>query len=238
MYKKTLWILFLLGTLSFLAGCSDSSPASQASSWLGVGAKDDSATIYRLTVQPGSEIIGVGQTMPLLIKLSTFGDVPVKEGNISLTSSNGGSFDGDDQTNAKGFAQKTFTAGALAGTTLITASAFDAIATLSVQVQPVAAGVARVTVFVAAEVLKPSQSMPIQVYVADAGGVPIDKARVNMLAANGGGFFDINGNIDDSGDTEEGWYTTTFIASSSVGQETITALSLGQTDSKTISVRE
>ncbi len=232
MYRKFLWILFFLVTLSFLAGCSDSSPTSQASSWLGVGAKDDSTTIYRLTVQPGSEIIGIGQTMPLLIKLSTFGDVPVKESEVRLTSSNGGSFDGDDQTNAKGFAQKTFTAGNLAGTTLITASAFDAIATLSVQVQPVAAGVAQITVFVATELLKPSQSMPIQVYVAAANGVPLDATGVNLLAANGGSF------ADDSGSTAEGWFTTTFTASSSVGQETITALSLGQTGSKTISVRE
>ncbi len=231
MYKKHLGFLLVLCTLFFLGGCSSSSTESRASSWLGVGANDDSSTIYRLTIQTDKQVIGIGQTLPLLLKLTSFGGIPVNSGGIVLTSSNGGSFDGDNETNANGLARKTFSAGNTAGTTLISATYLDAVATISVQVQPVSVGVAKVTVFVASEQIKPEQTMPIQIYIADETGAPLNATEVKMFAAEGGSF------AASEGTTSAGWFSTEFTAGAAVGQETITAMSLGQTGSKTISVR-
>ncbi|KAF1083502.1 MAG: hypothetical protein GQF41_0280 [Candidatus Rifleibacterium amylolyticum] len=231
MYKRHLGFLFVLCTLVLLGGCSNTSSESRASSWLGGGANDDSPTIYRLTIQTDSQVIGIGQTLPLLFKLTSFGGVPVNSGTINLISSNGGSFDGDSETNAKGLARKIFTAGNTAGTTLISASYMDAVATVSVQIQPVSVGVAKVTVFVASEQIKPEQTMPIQIYIADDTGAPLNATDVKLFAAEGGSF------ASSEGTTSEGWFSTDFTAGAAVGQETITAMSLGQTGSKTISVR-
>lgn len=234
MYSRSCCIvLMLVCTMLILGGCSESSSDSRASSWLGVGTNDPSSDLYRLKMEAGSLTVGAGQTLPLLLNLTTFGDVPVKQAAIKISSSNGGTFDGDDSTSDQGFAHKTFTAGNTAGTTLITASAFDVVATISIQVQPSNVAVAKVTVFVASEVIKPSQSMPVQVYVANESGVALDAVRVLLSTASGRGAF-----AADDGSSESGWFTTTFTAPDTAGQETITALVLGQTGSKTISVRE
>lgn len=231
MYKEKCVLLVLLCTFLVFAGCSESSSDSRASTWLGVGAQDTSTDLYRLSISAVNFTVGAGQKIPLLMRLTTFGDAPVKETSISMTSSSGGSFEGDSQTDVSGYYHQTFTAGNDAGTILITATAKGAIATLSLQVQPQSVDLAQVSVFVASETIKPDANMPIQVYVANESGVAVD-TNVYLSTAAGGTF------ADDSGLTVDGWFATTFTAASAVGQETITALSLGQTGSKTISVRE
>jgi len=233
MPSRSCCIILMLFTLLVLAGCSESSSDSRASTWLGIGANDTSNVLYRLKIDAGSLTVGAGQTVPLLVSLTSFGDVPIKETVVKISSSNGGTFEGDNSTNHSGLTFQTFTAGKTAGTTLITASALDAVATISIQVQPANVAVAQVTVFAASEVIKPSQSMPIQVYLANESGVGLDGVNVFLSTASGRGTFSF-----DDGTSSSGWFSTTYTAPDTAGQETITALALGQTGSKTISVRE
>jgi len=202
-----------------------------ASSWLGIGGNDDLSSHYHLTIQAGSSTVGVSQTVPLVVRVIGFGDVPIKDSDIYMNSSNGGSFDGYEKTGANGFAYRTFTAGKTAGTTMISVVAFDAVATISIQVQPTITSVAQVTVFTITDQINPTESMPIQVYLADNTGMALDNTEVFLFAENGGTF------SENTGRTLNGWFSTTFTAGSSEGQETIKAISLGQTASKTIAVR-
>ncbi len=231
MYRNFLFLAFLFAAAFLFSGCGGSAPGSSGSSLLGISDDQNSSSLYKLTVTPGSLTIGTGKTVPMVIKLTDFSGAPVAETAVSITSSLEGTFDGDEKTDAAGFTYKVFTAGKSAGTARISVSAFDATATFSLQIQPVVAPAPTVTVFSASDVVAPDKSVFIQIYVADGNGVPLDKTNVFLQAANGATF------AENSGSTDEGWFNTTMTASNLVGQETITAMALGKTGTKTISVR-
>lgn len=232
MYPRLILLAFLIAAVSlFIAGCGGSSPGSSSSSLLGITQDPDTTALYKITATPGSLTVGTGKTVPMVVKLTDFSGAPVKESPIALNSSLEGTFTGDDKTDAGGFIYRTFTAGKTAGTTQISAMAFDAIATFSLQIQPVVAQSPAVTVFSALDVVAPDKTVFIQIFVADANGVPLDGAEVFLQSANGATF------ADNTGKTSDGWFNTNMTVGSTAGQETITAMAFGKTGTKTISVR-
>lgn len=231
MYRQLFLLAFLLATVSFFSGCGGSAPGSSSSSLMGISHDPEASSLYKLSVTPGSFTLGTGKTVPLVIRLTDFSGAPVPEVPVTLSSTLEGTFSDDEKTNTAGFSYRLFTAGKTAGSTRISASAFDATATFTLQIQPIVAQAPAVTVFSATDVVAPDKTVFIQIFVADANGVPIDGADVFLQATNGATF------TDDSGKTSEGWFNTTMTAGSLVGQETITALALGKTGTKTISVR-
>lgn len=232
MYRNTFFVLLLLGTLFLVGGCSSSTGGSSSSSLMGISGDPAATSLYKLSLKPGSLTVGTGKTMPLVVRITDFSGAPIKDATAILTSSLGGTFaDESDKTDAGGFIYRVFTAGNTAGTTKISAAAFDAMATVSVQILPNVVAAPSVTVFAAADVVAPGKTVFIQVFVADASGVPLDKANVVLNSVNGGTF------AKDEGETEEGWFTTTMTTGNLVGQETITAMALGRTGTKTIAVR-
>ncbi len=233
MYQKLLLMVLCFVTIFFVAGCASSPVESTSSSVMGISADPNASSLYKLSVTPGSLTLGTEKSVPLVVQLTNFSGAPVKGAKITLASSLPGTFtdDDDDETDAGGYAYRLFTAGTNAGTTKILVSAFDAQATFSLQILPNVAQTPTVTVFTATEVVKPTETVFIQVFVADANGVPLDKTDVVLQTANGGTF------ADSTGTTSEGWYTTILTAGNLVGEETITAMALGKTGTKNISVR-
>lgn len=238
MYRNTVFVLLLLGTLFLVSGCSSSPNGSSSSSLMGISGDPAATSLYKLSVKAGSLTVATGKSIPLVVRLTDFSGSPIKDVELILTSSLGGAFTDSDgtaavggKTDAGGFIYLIFTAGNNAGTTQITAAAFDAMATVAVQILPSVVAAPTVTVFAAADVVAPGKPVFIQIFVADANGVPLDKADVVLQSVIGGTF------ANDSGATAEGWYTTTMTTGNLVGQETITAMALGKTGSKTISVR-
>jgi len=232
MYRNSIFVFFLLSvTILLNCGCSGSAPGSSSSAMMGIAADPSSSSLYKLSVKPGDLTVGTGKTLPMVIKLTDFSGAPVPEVNIVLNSSLGGTFESGNKTDAGGFIYCVFTAGKNAGTTQISASAFDALATFSLQIMPAVAQAPKVTVFTAAEVVAPDKTVFIQIFIADGNGVPLDRASLVLQSANGATF------ASDNGLTNDGWFTTTMTAGSAVGQETITAMALGITGTKTISVR-
>lgn len=198
---------------------------------MGISADPTASSLYRLSVKAGSLTLGTGKTVPLVIKLTDFSGAPVKDAKITLTSSLGGAFDNGQETDAAGYVYCLLTAGNTAGTTNIIVSALDARESVTLQILPNVVQTTAVTVFSATDVVAPATTVFIQVYVADANGVPLDKIDVMLQTANGG-------TLDAStGTTSDGWFATNLTAGSLVGQETITAMALGKTGTKTIAVR-
>jgi len=213
-----------------LIGCSGSNGEQRASDWVGLTGDQIKGSSANVMLFVSGKSVKTGQSLPVaVLVLDQHGTSVIDGTKVQFFSQLGGKFGDAELSATSGWCQANYAAGTTPGTDVITALALGVTATATVWVVPQAVPVLKVRVTTAVDQVRPSETSPVAVFVADEGGAAV-KTTVRMHSANGGAFNPAEG------ESTDGFFTTMFTASSTVGVETITAMAMGTTGSTTLSV--
>ena len=222
-------LVFCLAVFVFITGCDEGdSSHSFSSSNIGlIGYTED----QQLKVEVSHEVCNVGSTVSLAVTCRDSGGALLKDIEVLFSSDNGGNFsDSSVKTDDYGAAGTNFTPNR-EGTTLISVNAHGISKQISLQVYPSPIKVYICMLSTSSDVVETGKSLTVTVYVCDSSNTGVKDAEVN-ISAQFGTLNENTGKTDDNG-----YFMTTYKAPDSVGVDILTVMSLGETDSKTVSVQ-
>lgn len=221
--------MLIIGTM--MAGCGSGSAEGRSSSWSGLPTEALEGIGASVTAVTGSSVLIAGKSMPVVVYVKDRYGHAVADGTaVSASSKLGSSISASVAMETKGgFLQCTVTAGQETGVETLTFASPQAIGSISFQItnQQEAASVVRVAPV--ADSVKVSGTLPVVVFVANAGGIPLN-SDVRMFCLAGGTF------KEESGTASGGVFVTEFTAPADQGVCWISAIVDGRTASTSVAV--
>ena len=233
MKRRILPVVFFILVVSLLViGCGGggSTGDSLSSSWLGVKPPSESSENWQIDIRPAAVAIKPGQTIALSVFLKNAYGHPVDGAKLLFSSQRGGTFDDTTVETEKGWASNIFTAGRQPGTESIIVIANNYSAARPILIQAPSVSVPELQLVTSADLIQAGNMITVAVGVS-IDGVPGEDVAVRLSSTLPGDFG------YDSGDAENGWFTTTYTPEQDVsGIGAITAIVNGQRVDKTITV--
>ena len=226
---KKLLFLLLIVLVFVVNGCKEGeSSESYSSSYIGL---DGSEWFDRVILVSSSYVSYVGQHILLTVTCVDKVGAPYKDIKVTFSCDNGGEFENKDgETDETGALSNIFTP-TKEGVSLVSVSALGRTSSIDIDVLKPVAFTDPLKLYLASDTVNIDGKLLVQVFVGDGNGDVIKNATVNMQCMYGSF-------SPESGETNEsGWFTTTYTASSTVGTDIITSMSMGNVATATISVQ-
>jgi hypothetical protein len=223
-------LIVMVALISFIGCGGGSSGSSQSSSWLGTLPGPDATNPSAIDIKPSAVSIRPGQTISLSVLVKDSYGHPLDGVSVQLASYLGGTFEDQVGETTKGWFSTRFTAGNKVGTEAITALAKGLMESKSLLVQSLAESPPVVTLITSAD--STLADSPVTVAVgAKIDGASAEGAKVLLSSTISGSF------NSDSGEIENGWFSTSFTPSfSATGVGTITAMVNGVSADRPLAV--